>query len=337
MKSLDFGRFALTMGVTAVLLAGCGGSQMGVPQTGAVPPVRAVAQNAITQSRAHRASGSSGDLLYLGTAHGILMLTYPDATLVGTLPSSTRYPYVCADPGNGNVFVAERGVINEYAHGGTSIIATLTPGPYDDLAGCSVDPTTGNLAIAASGNTSGGAILIYSGAQGKAAVYADSTLQHYDYCAYDNRGNLFVAGYGQAGKKGQFGARFAELPAGSSKFTDITINGLGWASFASKVQWDGTYFALHEGSAIYQVQVSGSTGTIVGTTTLNESNDLQDVPALWVQGNTVIAPFAKHLERNPHGVAYWRYPSGGNPTKTIRKLTRGKYDILMDLTLSTDH
>ncbi len=57
--------------------------------------------------------------------------------------------------------MTESGVINEYAHGGTSIIQTLTPpSNYVNLGGCSVDPTTSNLAVSAS-NTSGlGAILI---------------------------------------------------------------------------------------------------------------------------------------------------------------------------------
>jgi hypothetical protein len=45
MKSLDFRRRALSMGVTA-LLAGCGGSQPPIGAPGAMPQSRAIAQHA---------------------------------------------------------------------------------------------------------------------------------------------------------------------------------------------------------------------------------------------------------------------------------------------------
>ncbi len=67
------------------------------------------------------------------------------------------------------------GYVYEYSHGGTQSIATLSdPGsPY----GCSVDPTTGNLAVANT-TSSGyygyyGYVAIFPDAEGTATTYND--------------------------------------------------------------------------------------------------------------------------------------------------------------------
>ena len=206
--------WAMTTLAATTLLAGCGGSQ---------PPIGA--PGAMTQSPAigSRRATSSSDLLYVATSNGILMLTYPAAKQVGTVPSQGRYPYVCADSTNGNVFVAENGAINEYAHGGTSIIQTLSPpSSYVNLKGCSVDPATGNLAVAASNTSGEGAILVYVGARGNATRYVDSELLYYYDCAYDSQSNLFVIGSGN--KKHAIVPKYAQLQKGSSRFTNITLN-----------------------------------------------------------------------------------------------------------------
>ena len=46
--SLDFGRVALTMGVAAAMLPGCGGSQPPVGAPGAMPQTRAIATGPLT-------------------------------------------------------------------------------------------------------------------------------------------------------------------------------------------------------------------------------------------------------------------------------------------------
>ena len=81
-----------------------------------------------------KASSSSGDLLYVGSEeYGIFVLTFPQGKLVTQFePPDSALPLgMCSDQ-SGDVFVlAENnpeGLIYEYAHGGTSPIATL-----DDL------------------------------------------------------------------------------------------------------------------------------------------------------------------------------------------------------------
>ena len=56
----------------------------------------------------------------------------------------------CTDA-NGNVFISNDDNVFEYAHGGTEPIATLDL-PGSNAIGCSVDPTTGNLAVVFSGS-----------------------------------------------------------------------------------------------------------------------------------------------------------------------------------------
>ncbi len=81
---------------------------------------------------------------------------------------------------------------------------------------------------------------------------------------------------------------------------------------AGGVQWDGKYIALGSQlspAAIYQIRVSGSTGTVVGTTPLDE---VQVVIGFWKQGSKVVAPDALAGEIN-----FYDYPSGGDPTKVV--------------------
>jgi hypothetical protein len=76
----------------------------------------------------------------------------------------------CADA-NGDVFIVESLSINEYAHGGTQPIATLSdPSGYG--FGCAVDPTTGNLAVVNDGSRYISTdVLIYHNASGEPVGY----------------------------------------------------------------------------------------------------------------------------------------------------------------------
>ncbi len=78
--------------------------------------------------------------------------SYPGAKLVGTLTGFVASLGVCTDKA-GDVWIADDtggglrpGTMIEYAHGGTTPIATLNDG--DPPLNCSVDATTGNLAVA---------------------------------------------------------------------------------------------------------------------------------------------------------------------------------------------
>ena len=329
MTSLGLSRYALTMGVASALLAGCGGSQP--PMTaahGGTPQSDASTTHVPLESKA-----TSRDLLYVATRGGIKILSYPSAKPIATLPSYASYPYVCSDPNNGNVFVTENGKIYEYKHGKTNPLAILqTPTDYSDLGGCSVDPNTGNLAVTSIFGKSHGALLLYNDATGAPNIYQDPSITNYNYCAYDDSSDIFVTGSDPS-------ADFilTELPNGSSMFQDISLNQT--FGIAEKDQWDGNYLTLrasglHGSGAIYQVAVSGSSGTIVGTTTLKNSTGIL---GYWIQGDSVVAALGKPLRNKGQRLGYWRYPDGGDAEKVITGLTRGKKDHINDITISVAH
>ena len=57
---------------------------------------------------------------------------------------------------------------------------------------CSVDPTTGNLAVVnAFSSNSPGVLLIYRAASGSPTTYSDPHLEFYN-AGYDSKGNLFL-------------------------------------------------------------------------------------------------------------------------------------------------
>ena len=81
------------------------------------------------------------------------MFAFTSAKLVGKLRGFTAPPSFVCNGTNGEVFVPYSQFysgpiyINEYAHGDSKPLATLSdPGPGYPFA-CAVDPTTGNLAV----------------------------------------------------------------------------------------------------------------------------------------------------------------------------------------------
>jgi hypothetical protein len=78
------------------------------------------------------------------------------------------------------------------------------------------------------------------------------------------------------------------------------------------VQWDGSNLAVGDSAAtpsvIYQLSVSGSTATSVGTTTLDGTKSVRQ---FWIQGSQVVGPdFGA-------AVGIWKYPDGGKAITTI--------------------
>ncbi len=318
----DLGRYVSAASATAFILSGCGGSQTGANPASLAPAVRDV----------QRGTASSGPLVYVATTKAVLMLSYPQLKVVGSLPVTYAYPLVCADPNNGNVFVSESSDVVEYAHGATTPIATLTPPPgYHTLTGCSVDPTTGNLAVASEGPSgSQSAILVYAGAAGNATPYVDKFVRFFPYVAYDGAGNLFAT---VDAKNGPY--KLAELPAGKNQFRPIKIN--EDLPYQVKLQWDGQYVTFldwngaHAGSTLYQVQVSGKYGTVVGSEQLHQTGL---PPNFWIFDGAIIDPFGRVKRGNDQAVATWAYPSGGYPTSKRYGMTKGKSDQITDLTVS---
>jgi hypothetical protein len=180
-----------------------------------------------------------------------------------------------------------------------------------------VNPQNGDLALGAfDGGTS--AITIFPQAAGNAVTYTPPSQNGLPGCAYDNQGNLFCNAF----SSGSQSFALFELPSGSTTLQQIAVT---TSALAGSMQWDGKYLAFTDGSrgTIEQLQVSGSTGSIVGSTTLNNTGAVWQ---FWVPGvanesgseaTRAIAPTS--ASSNDY-VGYWNYPAGGNAVKKINNL-----------------
>ncbi|MGA8099265.1 MAG: hypothetical protein WB810_11480, partial [Candidatus Cybelea sp.] len=151
MRHLDFSRRVVGICAAAAMLAGCGSQPpIGVP--GAMPQTRALATHAERGgSWMLPEAKNRGALLYVtGGCGGACVLSYPRGELVGQLNvGEGANSGVCTDA-RGDVYISNSTSVVEYTHGGTIPVATFNV-PGNDAAGCSVDPTSGNLAVAFTG------------------------------------------------------------------------------------------------------------------------------------------------------------------------------------------
>lgn len=304
------GRYSIVL-AALTLAAGCNGAGV-APQTAAAQQ-RAFAPTPrgwMAPDAKHR------DLLYvsdLGTEL-VDVYSYPEGKLKGTLSGFKAVHGGCVDA-KGDVFITSSERIYEFAHGGSKPIRTLIDAGYGPT-GCSVDPTTGTLAVANIGpisGSSGGNIAFYKHAKGTPAMHSDSAI-FFDYdCAYDGHGNLYVTG----GDVHGFFA-FAEVAAGGASFANITLDQS--IDVPGGVQWDGKHVAVEDqgagyrGSTVYRFVISGSSGTKVGTTVLGGSSD---VIQFWLDGKKLIGP---NIGSSPN-VMFWKYPAGRSALKTITGFT----------------
>jgi hypothetical protein len=280
MKVLNLSRYALCSCVAAAMLAGCGGSQPPIGAPGAMPQASTNGTHAARGWSWMLAKLSMDDLIYaVGGCGGTCVLSYPSGTLVGSL--NVGLSGACVDS-HGHVFITNNATVVEYAHGDSTPIETLTL-PGDAAIGCSVDPTTGNLAVIFNGTTVG--VAIFPGAQGTPMLYAAGSDSQ--YCGYDDAGNLFVDGY----VYGQF--VLTELQKGSSSFATLSVNGS--IGFAGQVQWDQRYLTVLGGDnravKLFFLRASGSTATIVKTTNLN---GIKFAYQSWIYSKKIFIPFASH-------------------------------------------
>lgn len=272
-------------------------------------PMASDADGACVQSYGSRApSTQSGDLLYLTDVakNDVEVLSYPQGRQVTTLTEFGKPRAECADA-QGNVWIADNQGFDvlEYPHGASQPITALsTPGAP---LGCALD-SKGNT-IAVTGGLGGTILAVFHrrahGDWRDPKTYADATITSVAFCGFDATGNLFVDG---AGKDGAF--HLAELPRGGTALVEIAVSApiVG----PGQVQWDGTNLAVGDSKAtpavIYQLSVSGSTASTVGSTTLAGTKSVRQ---FWIDGSRVIGPDFDAA------VGIWKYPAGGNPVKTI--------------------
>jgi hypothetical protein len=319
--------YQLALGVLAGLFAGCAGAGPAL-QPSITPPNGRLVSHAAAGKSWILPEAKNDDLLYISDleAQVVDIYTYQHGhKLVGELTGFFNPEGLCVD-NTGNVYVTNdtsEGVhqITEYAHGGTTPIRNLIDS-NGRANGCSVDPKTGDLAVA---NFWGpteriGNVEVYRHASGTPATYSNPNIYYYYFCAYDGNGNLFVDG---ETLDSVFG--LGELIKRGKTLNFIPVDQTIY--LPGGVQWDGKYLAVGDQvavkhnftSTIYQFSISGSVATTVTTMVLTGSTEVEQ---FWIPrvdsgpkhrlGTQLIGP-----DQNGGNTLFWDYPSGGNPVKSI--------------------
>lgn len=322
MRLERFVRRAINICAAMVIFSGCGGSRT------ATLPVASSDQPHVKWGGTSRSwmdpSASDQNLLYISSNDrgNVYAYAYPQGKLVGTLTGFISPFGECSDAA-GDVFIVASSTpsmtastIYEYAHGGTSPIATLND--PNGAFGCAVDPSTGNLAA------SGAGIAIFTHATGIPKLYFSSV--PFYYCGYDPHGNLFLTGInGQSGN-----ANLYELADGSSDLKQISLDAtLYIGSQAPSVQWNGRYLTVSSNPwrkpiTIYRLHISGSKGHVVGSTMLTSRLNYY-FGQTWTQGRTIIG-FGL-FKRGYQNAYFWPFPKGGHPGGSIRKVAQIKQEL----------
>ena len=175
----------------AAMVTACGGPSQTTP-----------VQNGALASVMSPAASKSSSLLYVSNASNVTVYTYENGggiILVGTLTGFTSPEGMCADAA-GDVWITDydSGNVYEYAHGGSTPIATITAKlglPY----ACAVDNATGNLAVSywhPYGHFRNYAeVVVYPHGVKPSASYGPKTGFYRAYfLTYDDQSNLYTTG-----------------------------------------------------------------------------------------------------------------------------------------------
>lgn len=301
MDFLKTAKSAFGLGATLAILAGCGGGHSGPvpggPAAGSSVQPQSVRSGKREQSWIAPGAQRQPSLLYVSNAGSgdVTIYTYFNGgglLLVGTISGFSLPTGMCTD-NDGNVWIPDFGTgrLYEYAHGGTTPIATIkqrNERPYD----CSVDPATGNLAVAnqrPNGKYSYGNVTVYPNGSHRGTAYVPANgFSEVDFLAYDNKSDLFVDGAELYGQPALF-----ELPKAQSTLTQLSLSGATLGQ-PGAVNWVKPYLLLgdqnFEGrgtSGAYKVYVSGTTGTVVGTLAFQGTRDAY---GFWRRAGMVVVP-----------------------------------------------
>ncbi len=266
------------------------------------------------------------DLVYVSNQNEFSALTqigvysFPTGKLVGEISTSSE-EYVeglCSDS-SGDVWVLGwtsngQSFYDEFGHGESrpskSIIAESVPN------GCAVDSSNQNLAVANFDDFAipggRGDLAVYQGGQGTPVNYYGDTIQHYYYCTYDGKGNLFATGDNRA---------LNELAKGSGTVRNVYLNR---NVMPGSLQWDGTDLAIvalgsGKGPTIVdRATASGSNAQVVGTSRLQTPGNKGTYLTVQfaIGGGDIIGPGAT-AGGPQRAIYFWKYPAGGKDTKAI--------------------
>jgi len=291
------------LGICASLIftAGCGASQN---QANKIVPARGEASWMVRDAK-----GTA--LLYVSNSKdgSVDVYSFPEGKPGGRL-LGVGAKTLCSGA-NGDVYFAKSNEVLEYARGSTHPIAILQ-NSLDSVQSCSIDPSTGSLAVVGS---AGGrsAVAIYANGRLSSTLYGGA-LTGYWSCAYDDEGNLLVE-TAPRDQAMQSIVDLLELPKDGLRLRAIRWNGPRPARPGS-IQWDGKYLAVkvtQSGpvpAAVFRYAVSAGQARFIGKSVLDSAGSATQ---LWLAGGKAIVPAAA-------GIMIYSYPFGGAPVKTIDDL-----------------
>jgi hypothetical protein len=235
--------------------------------------------------------GGSSGFMYVSDAGAgdVQVFNWPKPiNPVGTLVGFSEPQGICNDGKNVYITSTTAAAIIEFAAGASTPTRTIDD-PDGLPVGCSVDPTTGDLAISniLSKSYGQGSLDIYIKAKGKPHEIKSEDLFKLFSVQYDGSGNLFVTGLTAA-----YAPVYAKLSAGS-KHIKVTCPSFS-KSFPGSLGWDGTYIVVGGDNGLYRVKGCKR----VGFTPVSVSQ-------FYIDGNRIVAPDAGSLS-----VGIYSYPKG---------------------------
>lgn len=300
-------RFALSSCAAAGLLAGCGGPQPPTDSPIAAQQGRPVTS---TDSGIVQRAVSRDVLLYVTDPNDnlVYMVSLPTGKLVGKLTGFNQPLNDCSDAA-GNVYIVDSqdGQVRAYKHGVKSAFRVLSVHGYIPT-GCSVDPTTGDLAVASCCGSPNGSLAVFKKAQGSPKYYS---FEGYWYCTYDGAGNLFA----NATTNGSSNFNVVELPRGKNKLATVTLNPPVYGG--SGLAWDGSSLAIANDSpsAIYQYAINGARGVRTHTTKISGGKPFAMFYVLSSGKSRTL--YATIIENSVVSVGVYKYPKGGNALQKL--------------------
>ncbi|HEY1883266.1 MAG TPA: hypothetical protein VGG51_09545 [Candidatus Cybelea sp.] len=320
MNTLKSLAFLAALAVAGGFASGCGAPA--VPASAplaagarSIPPSKAAILLEVRRKSHVDPSAKRKRLLYVadsGTG-SVYIYTYPQLTGAGALSGFPSINGVCTDR-RGYIWILDTSdvAVWEFAHGGSEPINILSPGDASGNpgvgSGCSVDPKTGDLAVAGAGP----GVTVFRNGQENHATYWDYNFFEMAYAGYDGAGNLFVDG----SLESSFAFGLAELATGSSSLSDVTLSG-GAITSPGGIAWDGKYLDIGNAGSGTIYQTDGA--SILGSIATNAACQAQFY--ILRDHKRVIVP---DLCNASTGV--YAYPAGGAAIKTVsggQELPRG--------------
>jgi DNA-binding beta-propeller fold protein YncE len=255
------------------------------------------------------------------------VLSYSSHKLVGTLTGFQDPGGECVDK-HGNVFITDflaRDIV-EYAHGGTTPIATL--GDSNGPAGCAIDPSSGNLAV----NNGGGSVEVYPGATGTPTTYSFSSSVDFDFCTFDTSGNLFISG------QQRYAFLIVELKRNSGELQSLKLDGI---NSAGSLQWYGHLLTVamtasqQQRAEIARVEVKDGVAKAVSVIGL-QNQITPEGTQFWIEGGRIIGATFSPNRYNVKLLDQWRYPEGGKRVGEFR-MPGDQYSYPVGVTVSASN